>query len=541
MPHYTANENPVSSKSWSSNSLINTLLMEWLPGTTNYWSNSTISYSFPFTRELFSAANESGDQWGLELLNDTQRAQIRKAFAAWDEVIAPSFVEITESKDTGLVGDLRVYLTNAVGSEAWGWATYPFQQGADSGDIRISPVYARNSDFKESGKDNYDFTAMLHEIGHAIGLEHPFEGVTRLSSELDNRSNTIMSYTDYAPHGYAWASTPMVYDIQAAQYLYGADLTTRTGDDIYIFNDGETLIKTIWDAGGNDTMDASQFTSGITMRLDDGSYSNIGMQDNIAIAINAVIENAIGGGGDDTIEGNESNNRLVGNEGADRLLGQSGNDTLLGGSGWDWLDGGSGTDTAEYSQSRRDVRLSIDSKGTWTADSGDGADILVSIEQLRVGNGELITLPSNLGGELNGLGYRIDTLAGQNAGMAYRIYQAAFDRTPDLGGLSYWLGALDKGMDLIEMSARFIDSNEFRTLYGNNPDTRSYVEKLYRNVLNRDGETGGITFWVGELDSGSKSRAKVLADFAESTENVNLVGVLINNGYGYDQNSYALA
>ena len=84
------------------------------------------------------------------------------------------------------------------------------------------------------------------------------------------------------------------------------------------------------------------------------------------------------------------------------------------------------------------------------------------------------------------------------------------------------------------MSARFIDSAEFRTLYGASPTSRQYVEKLYQNVLNRDGESSGITYWVGQIDSGAKSFAKVLADFSESPENVSLVGQAIQNGFAYN-------
>jgi len=80
------------------------------------------------------------------------------------------------------------------------------------------------------------------------------------------------------------------------------------------------------------------------------------------------------------------------------------------------------------------------------------------------------------------------------AGRAYRVYKAAFNRDPmegDKAGLGYWIGQIDKGMDLIEVSARFVDSKEFKDLYGTNPANAQFLTKLYQNVLGRaPGATG---------------------------------------------------
>ena len=105
------------------------------------------------------------------------------------------------------------------------------------------------------------------------------------------------------------------------------------------------------------------------------------------------------------------------------------------------------------------------------------------------------------------------------AGAAYRIYQAAFDRAPDIGGLTYWVEQADKGMSTIEMSARFIDSNEFRQLYGSSTlPAATFVDQVYENVLHRPAEQSGHDYWVGQIDGGM-SEAEVLARFADSPEN----------------------
>jgi hypothetical protein len=122
-----------------------------------------------------------------------------------------------------------------------------------------------------------------------------------------------------------------------------------------------------------------------------------------------------------------------------------------------------------------------------------------------------------------------------NAGKAYRIYKAAFDRTPDTAGLGYWIAQMDKGMSLTEAAARFVDSNEFRTLYGTNPTNEQFLTKLYQNVLGRDPEATGYNWWLNELNTNpSKTKAKALADFAESGENQAGVDSLIGSGITYE-------
>jgi hypothetical protein len=132
----------------------------------------------------------------------------------------------------------------------------------------------------------------------------------------------------------------------------------------------------------------------------------------------------------------------------------------------------------------------------------------------------------------------LDVEGQQSAGRAYRVYKAAFNRDPmqgDTGGLGYWIAQIDNGMDLIEVSARFVDSNEFRSLYGTNPTNAQFLTKLYQNVLGRNPEASGYNWWLNELNTNpSKTKAKVLADFAESSENQAGVASLIGNGITYE-------
>ena len=123
------------------------------------------------------------------------------------------------------------------------------------------------------------------------------------------------------------------------------------------------------------------------------------------------------------------------------------------------------------------------------------------------------------------------------AGQAYRLYKAAFNRDPmidDKEGLGYWISQMDKGMDLIEVSERFIDSQEFAQTFGDAPSDRDFIEGLYNNILGRSPDAGGIQWWLSEMKSNpEKTRAKVLADFSESNENYEYVADLVGQGIDY--------
>lgn len=125
-------------------------------------------------------------------------------------------------------------------------------------------------------------------------------------------------------------------------------------------------------------------------------------------------------------------------------------------------------------------------------------------------------------------------LAGDDiAGQAYRIYQAAFNRSPDAAGIGFWIGAMDAGVSLESVAAGFVASAEFSAMYGSASGNGAIVGRLYQNVLHRAGEAGGLAFWTNALDSGAASLPQVLAAFSESPENVAaLIGVL-EDGFAY--------
>lgn len=124
-----------------------------------------------------------------------------------------------------------------------------------------------------------------------------------------------------------------------------------------------------------------------------------------------------------------------------------------------------------------------------------------------------------------------------NAGKVYRIYQAAFNRTPDMRGLSFWIQKMDDGATLDSIAQAFVASTEYKSVYGINPTEGDIIARFYQNVLHREGESGGVSFWTSVLRNKSATVAAVLAGFSESPENQAGVFAAIGNGIGYREDN----
>lgn len=193
----------------------------------------------------------------------------------------------------------------------------------------------------------------------------------------------------------------------------------------------------------------------------------------------------------------------------------SGNDLLKSDGKGSAIDAGAGTDTIEYSLAAAQYQVARkDGQVTVQASGATAGDILTGVERLKFAD--------------TSMAFDIDGVAGQ----AYRLYQAAFNRSPDKGGVGYWLGQMDKGVSLHDVSRSFMDSAEFQALYGTNLSDAAFVNQLYQNVLHRPAEQAGVDYWIGTLQSG-QPRADVLSSFSEGGENkAALVGV-IGDGFHY--------
>ena len=326
------------------------------------WTGSTITYGFPTVPEAWSMGGVGGEGFGFHAFDTlpagsgyagplTQETNAIAAMELWDDLIAVDFDFYGDGDNA------QIQFANTTTDINYAHAYYP--TGGDwSGTIWLNAE--GYNDLYDPSPGTYEFMTLLHEIGHAIGLNHPgaytadpLTYATGAEYEQDTHQYTVMSYFDSSNTGAQWygsdgiwkyPQTPMVHDILAIQAIYGADTTTRTGDTVYGFNSnaGNDIfdfsinvdpVLTIYDAGGDDTLDFSGFTIDATINLTPGSYSSGGglsasfpMIYNIGIAYGTWIETAVGGSGNDTITGNTGYNVLIGGLGADALDGLDGFD-----------------------------------------------------------------------------------------------------------------------------------------------------------------------------------------------------------------------
>jgi hypothetical protein len=208
---------------------------------------------------------------------------------------------------------------------------------------------------------------------------------------------------------------------------------------------------------------------------------------------------------------------FMGTANADSLTGSAGADVFHPLGGNDTVDGSWGIDMAVYAGMRASHTITV--LGTDvvqvadTMSARDGVDTLWHVERVQFDD---LWVAFDFQGD---------------AGQAYRLYQAAFNRTPDLPGLGFQINALDTGIPLVQVANNFLASPEFQRTYGALDDTQ-YITKLYENVLKREPEQAGLQYHLQELANG-ETRAMVLTHFSESPECQSLVMGSIGNGIAY--------
>ncbi|MGO4705783.1 M10 family metallopeptidase C-terminal domain-containing protein [Microvirga sp. 2MCAF38] len=388
-------------------------------------SISALSYSFPDSKNDYETGYPEASALDFGAVSFDQIQAARYVLEGWSPYVGgprmgmTSFEQVTNAivYDAGFNGaDVRIARSSDADPTAYAYLPMNDSWGGDL-------WFGTSHDYSFPVVGNYEYHTMIHELGHALGLKHGHTGGgvsdVALEPDYDSMEFSVMTYRSYVGQAVAeytngefdFAQTFMMLDIAALQEMYGANYTTNAGPTIYKWDPqtGECFVNgvgqgkpganrvfmTVWDGGGADTYDFSSYGDNLTIDLAPGSWCVLPLAQTAYLGngtyargsvFNALqyhglslslIENAIGGSGNDLIEGNSGFNILSGG---------AGDDTLFGGGGVDTLDGGSGINTALFSGAKSDYKIFENYDGTFTVTDqrfdGDGA---VTVKNIKFG------------------------------------------------------------------------------------------------------------------------------------------------------------
>lgn len=351
----------------------------------NVPANGRLTYSFVTAA---TAGSYEGRESGVRELTPQIKNYIRNILQAYQSVLPFQLVEVADRPSS--FGQLRFMFSNGPRDQSLDGTVFAYayvpadpdsqfpnpngqgttRLGTRGGDVHLNPDRSI-IDFS-AGPGSFAYEVILHEIAHALGLQHPFDDgqdEPTLPTGKDSNSNTVMGYSSsFGRYTGSYAVTPMAYDIRALQLLYGANYL-NSGDTAYRFDtnnfiganefNGQNGIKqTIWDSGGIDTFDFSGLPPtafGYYFDMNEGGYNTTQLGLNGAtyevfaapgsvfttnsfgttIGFGFQLENLIGSQGDDEILGNNISNNISGAAGNDIITGAGGGDRLSGGDGSD--------------------------------------------------------------------------------------------------------------------------------------------------------------------------------------------------------------
>ncbi len=375
-------------------------------------AESVAEAPYAFYDEAGNLIAARSQYFGFQPFSAAQMDATRKAITLWDDLVAVSFVEVADVADADLTyGNV----TNQPGTQAYAYLPYNYSglSAGLQGDVWVGATAGSNF---QLGNGFYGLATLIHETGHAIGLQHPgaynaapgLSIVYPVNAEYyqDTRMYSQMSYfnaefsggahIDWNRLNWVYGQTPLLHDIATIQAMYGADPTTRTGDTVYGFNStaGHEVydfstntmpVISIYDAGGIDTLDFSGWNSNSLIDLNAGAFSDGGGSGIVPLDVlkergllpqsytedqyealrarynapDGMLHDNISIAYGTTIEnavGGGGDDMIIGNSVANILTGNAGNDTLIGGDGVDSLIGGLGNDIfiAEINETKVD-------------------------------------------------------------------------------------------------------------------------------------------------------------------------------------------
>lgn len=483
---------------------------------TKRWSKPgeavTLTYSFTFLG--FDKPNPS-DPNGYSMFTEQQRTATRDILKTISEQVGITFVEKDESKgETGVLRFGNSYQKNSLGETQVQIPVYAsvYLNGYDVGGL---------TDIVR-GEQNY--STLLHEIGHALGLKHPgdYNGYTGSSNQKGNylassEDTTLVSVMSYisGPQKQERDSFGK-FDMLALRYLYGK-VAYHTANDTYQFADSAgRVLTTIVDDGGIDTISAATASVGARIDLTPGASSSIGLtrfdsvaKDNLSLAYDAKIENVIGSGFNDVIVMNAEPNQI---------------------------DGGAGIDSVKLATARTQSSLhkTVNEAGRTVISIADvqnaaNLDQLVAVEKIQFSDMTVDTTAGDLA----------RSLAAEGVKKIIELYVAYFNRIPDAEGMNYWMSQYKTGTSIEQIGKSFYAaaiSPTFSALTGYSAamGDEAFVRAIYKNVLGRtDVDQEGLTYWTKALalpagTVGAETRGTLIESMLNAAH-----GFKGNSEYGY--------
>lgn len=495
--------------------------------------NSALKFSIDQQNAVHSILKHAGSLTGIVFQEVASSAEADFHFVSTDLIKGTSGGEYSyfSKFDSRIVDGAATLIETEVESVVWMDNTYPLDMSVGS----------------------FDYDTLLHEIGHALGLGHPFESTVQspnnLPKDQDHADNTVMSYSGgpsntnasvFAPYdqlalkwiyggdglGGTWGYNsingpslnptivpkPAVPDTLAPQFAWsspagGAVAVPLARNLVLTFNEamqrgiGNLVLKTADDVVV-ETFDMTKNTTNVTVK---GKLLTVNPSLDLLPSTkyfldlpNGAIKDLAGNGytggklefTSQAITG--TNTGIAGTDRNDQLSGSDKDDLIEVGLGQDEIDGGAGIDTVVLKISPSAHVFSQTETGSIVGKYSGNSVTLKNVELVQFGKFHQTTVSVErvLSGEVKA---QVEQLTD--------LYLAYFGRAPDQEGLEFWQKQLIEGnQTLDQITNNFGFSQEALTLFPQTATNREFVRKVYVNALGREPDAGGWDYWTKTLD-----------------------------------------